>query len=103
MKPARESLLTGVNLQQFYNSLGSANILNYVQDSKGITFSASYPILRTFARVEYRSDMTSSNITTESTGAANLLQLHQISVCRSTGPKCATGIKTLSLTPSYSW
>ena len=40
----QESLLTGQNLTSFYNALGSANILNYVQDSKGITFSVSYPI-----------------------------------------------------------
>ena len=66
----QESLLTGVNLQQFYNSLGSANILNYVQDSKGITFSASYPILRTFARLGISLGYDISNITTESTGAA---------------------------------
>ena len=47
----QESLLTGINLQSFYNSLGSANVLNYVQNSKGVTFSTSYPILRTFARL----------------------------------------------------
>ena len=52
------SLLSGVNLESFYNSLGSANVLNYIQNSKGISLSASYPIKRSFARLGFRSAMT---------------------------------------------
>ena len=44
------SLLEGVNVRAFYNALGSANVLNYIQDSKGIALSTSYPIKRSFAR-----------------------------------------------------
>jgi outer membrane protein insertion porin family len=97
----QESLLTGENLQAFYNSLGSANILNYVQDSKGITFSVSYPILRTFARLGVSVGYDISSITPESTGATTYF--NYIDFERVNGPNALNGIKTLSLTPSYSY
>lgn len=97
----QESLLTGQDLTQFYNSLGSANILNYVQDSKGITFSVSYPILRTFARLGIALGYDISTIKTESQGAAtyfNYLDFQNVN-----GPNALNGIKTISITPSYSY
>jgi outer membrane protein insertion porin family len=97
----QESLLTGVDLQQFYNSLGSANILNYVQNSKGITFSASYPILRTFARLGISLGYDISDIKTESAGAATYF--NYIDFLGVNGPNALNGIKTLSITPSYSY
>ena len=42
------SILEGTNVTSFYNSLGSANVLNYVQDSKGLSLSFSYPLKRSF-------------------------------------------------------
>ncbi len=49
---AREySILSGSNLTSYFNALGSNNLLNYVQDSKGASVSASYPIKRSFARL----------------------------------------------------
>ena len=97
----QESLLTGTNLNAFYNSLGSANVLNYVQDSKGITFSASYPILRTFARLGIALGYDISNITPESSGASTYF--NYIDFERVNGPNALNGIKTLSITPSYSY
>ena len=97
----QESLLTGQNLQAFYNSLGSANILNYVQDSKGITFSVSYPILRTFARIGVSLGYDISSITTESAGAATYF--NYIDFESANGPNALNGIKTLSITPSYTY
>ena len=40
----QESILSGQNVTAFYNALGSANVLNYVQDSKGVSLSFSYPL-----------------------------------------------------------
>ena len=37
------SILSGTNLIPLYNQLGSQNLLNYTQNSKGISVSASYP------------------------------------------------------------
>lgn len=97
----QESLLTGQNLTSFYNALGSANILNYVQDSKGVTFSVSYPILRTFARFGVALGYDISNITPESQGATTYFDY--LDFLRVNGPNALNGIKTLSITPSYSY
>jgi outer membrane protein insertion porin family len=95
------SLLSGVNLESFYNALGSANVLNYIQNSKGITFSASYPIKRSFARLGVALGYDDSSIITKSTGAQTYFTyLNFLGV---NGPNALNGIKTLSITPSYSY
>ncbi len=95
------SILSGVNLESFYNSLGSANVLNYVQNSKGITFSTSYPIKRSFARLGVSIGYDDSSIVTKSTGAQTYFTyLNFLGV---SGPNALSGIKTLSITPSYTY
>jgi len=95
------SLLSGVNLESFYNSLGSANVLNYVQDSKGITFSTSYPVKRSFARLGLALGYDISSIKTESAGAETYFTY--LNFLRVNGPNPLNGIKTFSITPSYSY
>src|SRR5665213_3629827 len=97
----QESLLSGQNLQQFYNSLGSANVLNYVQNSKGITFTTSYPIKRSFARLGVTLGYDISSIKTESTGAQTYFTY--INFLGVNGPNALNGIKTFSITPTYSY
>ncbi len=97
----QESLLTGEDLTLFYNALGGANILNYVQDSKGITLSASYPILRTFARLGVALGYDISSIKPESSGASTYF--NYINFEGVNGPNALNGIKTISITPSYSY
>ncbi|HTA46433.1 MAG TPA: outer membrane protein assembly factor BamA [Bryobacteraceae bacterium] len=97
----QESLLTGINLQSFYNALGTANVLNYVQNSKGITLSASYPIKRSFARLGIALGYDISNIKTESQGA--LTYFTYINFLGVAGPNQLNGIKTFSVTPSYTY
>ncbi|HWE51651.1 MAG TPA: outer membrane protein assembly factor BamA [Bryobacteraceae bacterium] len=97
----QQSLLTGQDLQAFYNSLGSANVLNYIQNSKGISLSASYPILRSFARLGIAMGYDDSSIKTESTGAATYFTY--INFLGVNGPNALNGIKTLSITPSYTY
>ena len=95
------SLLSGVDLQSFYNALGSANVLNYIQNSKGISFSASYPIKRSFARLGVALGYDDSSIITKSVGASTYFTyLNFLGV---NGPNALNGIKTLSITPSYSY
>ncbi|HEX4276394.1 MAG TPA: outer membrane protein assembly factor BamA [Bryobacteraceae bacterium] len=95
------SLLSGVNLESFYDALGSANVLNYIQNSKGISLSTSYPIKRSFARLGISIGYDDSSIITKSTGAQTYFTyLNFLGV---NGPNALNGIKTLSLTPSYSY
>jgi len=97
----QESILTGQNLESFYNALGSANVLNYIQDSKGISFSTSYPILRSFGRIGLALGYDDSSIKTESAGATTYFT--EINYLRANGPNPLAGIKTLSITPSYTY
>ncbi len=95
------SLLSGVNLESFYNSLGSANVLNYVQDSRGIAFSTSYPIGRGFARAGVSLGYDISSIRALSTGASTYFTY--INFLGANGPNALNGIRTLSITPSYNY
>jgi outer membrane protein insertion porin family len=95
------SLLEGVNVTGLYNALGSANVLNYIQDSKGISFSMSYPIKRSFARFGISVGYDISNVKTESQGA--LTYFTYLSFERANGPNALNGIKTISITPSYTY
>src|ERR1019366_8614205 len=95
------SLLSGVDLQSYYNSLGSANVLNYVQDSKGIALSMSYPIKRSFARLGVSVGYDISSIVPQSTGATAYFTYLEFQ--RVNGPNALNGIKTFSITPSYSY
>ena len=80
------SLLSGVESAAFYNSLGSANVLNYIQNSKGISLSASYPIKRSFARLGISIGYDDSSIVTKSTGAPDLFHLPEFPGCQ--WPQC---------------
>ncbi len=99
---AREaSILSGTNLQSYYNSLGSANLLNYVQTSRGISLSTSYPIKRSFARIGITYGYDISNITAKTTGATNYFQylyFNQVS-----GPNAYDGVTTSHVSPSYTY
>jgi outer membrane protein insertion porin family len=95
------SLLSGVNLESFYNSLGSSNVLNYVQDSRGVALSGSYPIGRGFARAGVSIGYDISSIRTLSAGASTYFTY--INFLGVNGPNALNGIKTLSITPSYSY
>ena len=95
------SLLSGVNVTGFYNALGSANVLNYIQNSKGISFSASYPIKRSFARLGLSIGYDDSSIITKSTGASTYFTY--LSFRGVDGPNALNGIKTFSITPSYTY
>jgi outer membrane protein insertion porin family len=95
------SILEGTNVTAFYNSLGSANVLNYVQDSKGISLSFSYPLKRSFGRLGLSVGYDISSIKTESTGAANYFTY--LNFQGVAGPNSLDGIKTLKIVPSYNY
>ena len=99
---AREaSILTGTNLNSFYNALGSQNILNYVQSSRGASVTASYPIKRSFARIGLTYGYDISNITTKTVGAQNYFQYLYFQ--NISGPNALEGVRTSRIVPSYTY
>ncbi len=95
------SLLSGTDVTRFYNSLGSANVLNYVQNSKGVSFNASYAVKRSFARLGLSIGYDDSSINTKSTGASTYFTY--LNFRGVDGPNSLNGIKTFSVTPSYTY
>ena len=95
------SLLSGTDVTGFYNALGSANVLNYVQNSKGIALSLSYPLRRSFARIGLSIGYDDSSIDTKSTGASNYFTY--LSFQGVSGPNSLSGIKTAKIVPSYNY
>jgi outer membrane protein insertion porin family len=95
------SILSGSNLIPLYNQLGQQNLLNYTQNSHGISVSASYPIRRSFARVGVTYGFDISNVVT-TTDAAKAYFTY-INFSGVAGPNSLTGIKTSHIVPSYTY
>ena len=95
------SILSGENLISFYNSLGSNNLLNYAQNSKGGSFSVSYPIKRSFARFSFTYGFDDSNIIPQTEGATNYFQY--LSFETVSGPSSLHGIRTSKIVPAYQY
>ena len=101
---AREaSVLAGSNLIPLYNSLGSQNLLNYVSNTRGFTVFANYPLRRSFQRLGLSFGYSTQNVRTLTDAAAqyyNYLNFQNIN-----GPtqNSLDGIRTASVTPTYSY
>ena len=95
------SILSGTNLIPLYNQLGSQNLLNYTQNSKGASVSASYPLRRSFARLGITYGYDISNVVTQTTAAQTYFQY--INFSGVSGPNSLNGIKTSHIVPSYTY
>jgi outer membrane protein insertion porin family len=95
------SILSGTNLIPLYNQLGQQNLLNYTQNSHGISVSATYPIKRSFARVGVTYGFDISNVVT-TTDAAKAYFTY-INFSGVAGPNSLTGIRTSHIVPSYTY
>jgi outer membrane protein insertion porin family len=95
------SLLAGQNIAPLYASLGTQNLLNYVQNGHGFSVSSSYQLRRSFARVgiTYRDDF--SSIVTQTTAATNYFEY--INFSGVSGPNALSGIHTSHIIPSYTY
>ena len=93
------SILYGQNLDSYFASLGSSNLLNYAQNSHGFTLNTSYPKRRSFTRygLTYRWDNSSVQPFTQ---AATLL-FNSVSFNGVSGPNSLNGIITSELIPSF--
>jgi outer membrane protein insertion porin family len=93
------SILTGQNLIGYYQALGAQNLMNYVQNGRGFTVFASYPLKRSFARIGITYGYSSSKykpLTDAATSTFEYLNYQSLS-----GPSALSGIKTSQITPSY--
>jgi outer membrane protein insertion porin family len=95
------SILAGENLIPLFNSLGSQNLLNYIQTGHGFSVSASYPLRRSFSRIGITYGYDVSDIKTETTGAASYFDY--INFSGITGPNALQGIRTSRIVPSFSY
>jgi outer membrane protein insertion porin family len=95
------SVLYGQNLVPLFNQLGSQNLLNYISDSYGATVFASYPLRRSFARLGLSYGYTIQDIRTLSTAASTYFTY--LDFLRINGPNPLNGIRTSTVTPSYTY
>jgi outer membrane protein insertion porin family len=95
------SILAGTNLISYYNSLGTQNLLNYIQNGYGGTVYASYPLKRSFARLGLTYGYNISNLKTLTTAASNYFDYIDFEGVG--GPNQLTGIRTSTVTPSYTY
>ena len=93
------SILEGQDLTALYNQLGQQNLLNYIQNTRGVTLSASYPLRRHFARLGLTLGYEISNVKTLTTAADNYFQY--LNFTGAYGPNSLNGIRTATITPSY--
>jgi outer membrane protein insertion porin family len=95
------SILAGTNLIPEYNSLGAQNLLNYVSNGYGGTIFVSYPMRRSFARLGLTFGYDISNVKTLTTAASTYFDY--IDFQGVGGPNSLSGIRTLHLTPSFTY
>lgn len=95
------SILAGTNLIGYYNALGTQNLLNYVQNGYGGTVFVSYPLKRSFARVGLTYGYNISNVKTLTTAADNYFTYIDFEGVG--GPNQLSGIRTGTVTPSYTY
>jgi len=95
------SILAGTNLISYYNSLGTQNLLNYIQNGYGGTVFVSYPLKRSFARLGLTYGYNISNVKTLTTAADNYFTYIDFEGVG--GPNQLSGIRTSTVTPSYTY
>jgi outer membrane protein insertion porin family len=95
------SILAGTNLISYYNALGTQNLLNYIQNGYGGTVFVSYPLKRSFARLGLTYGYNISNVKTLTTAASNYFDYIDFEGVG--GPNQLSGIRTSTVTPSYTY
>ena len=95
------SILAGTNLIPEYEALGASNLLNYVSNSYGFTTFTSYPLKRSFARIGISYGYTIQSITTLTPAANEYFQYLDFE--RINGPNALDGIRSSTITPSYTY
>ncbi len=97
----QESILSGTNLLPLFQQLGTNNLLNYVNDSRGFTVFASYPLRRHFARLGLSYGYTIQSVQTLTDAATNYFDY--VNFLHINGPNSLDGITSSTITPSYTY
>jgi outer membrane protein insertion porin family len=101
---AREaSVLAGANLIPLYNSLGSQNLLNYVSNTRGFTTFLNYPLKRSFQRLGISYGYSVQNVRTLTDAAAQYYDYLNFLQINGPSSNSLEGIRTSSITPTYSY
>ena len=101
---AREaSVLAGANLIPLYNSLGTQNLLNYVSNTKGFTTFLNYPLKRSFQRLGISYGYSIQNVRTLTDAAAQYYDYLNFQSINGPTQNSLDGIRTSSITPTYSY
>ncbi len=97
-----ESILYGENLLPLFQAEGTQNLLNYTSDTRGFTIFTSYPLKRSFSRVgiSYGYSIASYDPLTT---AAQVYFDYTSFLGTLSGPNQLTGIRTSTITPSYTY
>ena len=95
------SIFSGTNLNGLYQQLGQQNLLNYVSNSKGFTVFGSYPLRRSFSRLGLSFGFNIQNVTPLTSAATDYYTYANF--LHTAGPNVLDGIRTLSITPSYTY
>jgi len=101
---AREaSVLAGANLIPLYNSLGTQNLLNYISNSRGFTTFLNYPLKRSFQRLGISYGFSIQNVQTLTDASKQYYDY--LNFLHINGPEANSlnGIRTSSITPTYSY
>jgi outer membrane protein insertion porin family len=99
---AREaSILAGADLIPLYNALGTNNTLNYVSNTRGFTVFANYPLRRAFARLGLSYSYSDQSVRTLSTAAQQYYQY--LNFLNISGPNSLEGIRSSTITPTYTY
>ena len=86
------SMLSGQNLIPLFNSLGSQNLLNYIQTGHGFSVVVSYPLRRSFSRLGLTYGYDISDVNTETTAATsyfdyiNFMESSARTPCKASAP-----------------
>src|SRR5579863_2506321 len=95
------SILAGQDVTALYSQLGQQNLLNYITNSKGFTVSASYPLRRSFARVGLSYGYTIQSVQTLTDAATSYYTY--LNFLNINGPNTLDGIRTSTITPSFTY
>ena len=95
------SVFAGRDLTGLFTSLGQNNLLNYVSNSKGFTVFASYPLKRSFARLGLSYGYTSQSVRTLTQAATSYYTY--LNFLNINGPNQLEGIRSSTITPSYTY